>query len=256
MSEEFSPATSPQRILIVYEEYPHLVFTVFNFPQYGKAGETVTISGEITNDGAGSGAYNLLLMDVETGDVLATKAGSIGVGASVPFSWSLTMPDKNWRLRAQALHSEPVEGWVVDDQKSFTITLTLLVTTTLTLTLSPDRVSPGGTYTYSGRLTRTDTGEGIGGMTILLQRYVGVWDTKATITTASNGTYSGSIAAPHIIGDYSCRAVFEGTALYAASQKSAVLGVLEAIKLEWWQWGLLIGWAILGGVGIGLGRKR
>jgi len=88
--------------------------------------------------------------------------------------------------------------------------------TAVSLTLSDDRVFPGQTVDFAGRLRRS-TGEGLAGRRVTLYRRAdgsSTWRRIATPTTETGGRYSVSFAAS---GSADLRVAYAGTTRYAGS---------------------------------------
>lgn len=81
---------------------------------------------------------------------------------------------------------------------------------TLTLTL-PSNVYAGSPVTYSGYLTRTDTGEGLANLEVILEQWDGInWVEVMRTYTDVSGFYQDVFTAPTIAGDYTYRTKFLG----------------------------------------------
>lgn len=106
------------------------------------------------------------------------------------------------------------------------------VATSLSLGLSPSKVLRGGTYSCSGRLTRNDSGGGVAGQTILLERYEdGGWVVTGTTVTNGNGDYGAGFNAPAAAGNYAIRAEFYGGYVFAAASAQAILQAVQGLAL-------------------------
>jgi len=134
------------------------------------------------------------------------------------FGWvyaspSYPMPAHDLRLRAEAYHDD-----IVDSYMDKTITLVIKVETNITLTLQPSAIEPGGTYHYTGRLTRLDTGAGLAGMEIIARRQeAGVWVEVGRGTTDTEGYYDIAATAPTQTGTFNCEATFPGVVPFEAA---------------------------------------
>ena len=195
----------------------------------GPTTEPVAIG--VRNVGSLAGSISLRIRDLD-GDVLWTGSITLGIDAGVnDFGWiypplNYPMPSHDLRLRAEAYHDS-----IVDDYLDKTITLIVKVNTATTLTLDPSSVEPGGMYHYKGKLTRTDTGAGLGGMEIIARRE-GV--EMARGITDSAGNYDIAVTAPTTTGAFNCQAVFPGVVPFAASSAQAGLGVGMAVIEPIW----------------------
>jgi len=100
----------------------HATITSVSAPGSAKAGASVGISVTVKNDGDTAVPIWCQIVDRDTGSVVGAQQQSaqIPVGSSTTFSWTLTMPSKNWNLQAQAAGglANPVQT-----TKDFTITL-------------------------------------------------------------------------------------------------------------------------------------
>ena len=191
----------------------------------GPTTEPVAIG--IRNIGSIAGTIKLRIKDRDNGTIWT---GTITLAIN-EFGWvypplNYPMPALDLTLRAEAYHDT-----IVDDYLDKTITLIVKVNTATTLTLAPSSVEPGGMYHYKGKLTRTDTGAGLGGMEIIARRE-GV--EMARDTTDSVGNYDITVTAPTTIGTFNCVAVFPGVVPFAASSAQASLGVGKAVIEPIW----------------------
>ena len=132
------------------------------------------------------------------------------------------MPDREVLLTAHALHYIPWFKWGWDGSAQHTVKPYVEVATSLTLSIEPIPVDPGETYKYKGRLTRTDTGEGLAGMEIICYR--GSTEVGRT-TTDSTGNYELSATAPDVVGTYTCRSYFAGSFPFLAVKATSALEV-------------------------------
>ncbi len=186
----------------------------------GSATEPLAIG--VRNVGSLAGAISLRIRDLDGATIWT---GSITLAID-EFDWiypapAYPMPASDLRLRAEAYHDT-----VVDSYFDRTIVLIVRVDTETTLTLAPPSIEPGGIYHYTGKLTRVDTGAGLGGMDIKARRYeAGAWVEVGSGTTDANGNYDISVTAPATIGDFNCMAAFPGVVPFAASSAQASLGV-------------------------------
>ena len=107
------------------------------------------------------------------------------------------------------------------------------IETMLTIAVSPaTTVRPGTPLTFTGKLTRTDTGIGVANQTIYLRNPP---DKKVVAEgiTDSEGNYLIQISAPMKQNTYPYQAVFEGTAdLSQAESKILGVGVEVGVPIE------------------------
>ncbi len=179
----------------------------------------------IRNVGSLAGSIPLRIRDLDGGTIWT---GSITLAVN-EFGWvypalNYPMPSHDLRLRAEAYHNSIVDSFI-----DKTVTLITQVITAITLTLQPSSVEPGGRYLYQGKLTRVDTGAGLGGMAIIARRD-GV--DVGTDTTNSLGNYDIAVTAPSTTGSFSCQAVFPGVVPFAGSSASTTLGI-GVTDLSW-----------------------
>lgn len=96
------------------------------------------------------------------------------------------------------------------------------IPTTLTLTAERTSIPVGSNIVLRGKLTNTNTGEGIGGETVTLQEYVnGQWVEKGSTTTDPLGNYSFTLSG-YPIGSYTFRTVYAGSLSYSGSTSPQV----------------------------------
>lgn len=69
-------------------------------------GASVQVQLAVKNIGDAAGVLWGRLIDTDTGGTVGaqTNTSSLAVGASATLTWNLTMPNKNWNLRAEAGH--------------------------------------------------------------------------------------------------------------------------------------------------------
>jgi hypothetical protein len=176
-------------------------------PSLVNEGDTVTFTGRLVRDDTGEGIsgqtisiYEYDYGDVNQDEILATA--TTDSSGSFTVQWISANEDggANPGIEVYAYFTEtneysssrsPETGFYEVD-----FTEVGLSTTTLTLDTPPSLVNEGDTVTFTGRLTRTDTGEGISGQTIYIYDYDGGdWngighDLLGTGTTDSNGYFS------------------------------------------------------------------
>ena len=124
-------------------------------------------------------------------------------------------------------------------------------------TAIPSSVAPGTDVRVEGRLVRTDTGAGLGGMTVtvdLTSLGLGTVD----VTTATDGKFMHVFTCPDVApGSYRIYARFAGATVagvvYAPSEARAGLGVM-AVGVPTALWGAV---ALVGAVllGYAIGKK-
>jgi len=107
-------------------------------------------------------------------------------------------------------------------EASVTVQVVYLEIATNLTASAPSQVVQGEEFTISGQLTRADTGEGLGGMTIEL--YVGT-TLLATTTTDSGGYYTFRVV-ENRVGTFTYTVKFPGyeTATLAYSPATATVG--------------------------------
>jgi len=118
------------------------------------------------------------------------------------------------------------------DNDALTLTVTsepqvFLVETSLILNPMV-AVAPGQNYSYTGRLVRADTGEGLPNELVHCERQeAGVWVEVegSPVRTGADGSYALSTPAPEVPGSYLCRARYLGTPRYASSSSLQLLNV-------------------------------
>ncbi|GAH30381.1 unnamed protein product [marine sediment metagenome] len=199
----------------------------FGVPIAAEAGDIIGSATEplaigVKNVGSLAGVISLRIRDLD-GATIWTGSITLAIDEYdyVYPKPSYTMPARDLRLRTEAYHDS-----IVDSYMDKTVTLIVRVDTKTTLTLEPTSIEPGGTYHYKGKLTRIDTGAGLGGMDIIARRYeAGVWKEVGSGTTDTGGSYDISVTAPVDVGDVLCEAAFPGVVPFASSFAQARLGV-------------------------------
>lgn len=122
-----------------------------------------------------------------------------------------TMPNRDVVYRAVLWRTDGT----ADSTYDFTIEVLQAVPTTLTSFITPTVVAKGGTYSHSGLLTRNDSGLGVAGATVDLERQeAGLWKVIAQATTDASGKYtSAQLTAPTTANSYLVRAHYNGSAI-------------------------------------------
>ena len=214
----------------------------FRVPPAAEVGEIIGPTVEplaigVRNVGSIAGSIKLRIRDLDGGTLwIGSKTLAVNEYGWIYPAINYPMPNRDFKLRA-----ESYRNGVVDSYQDQTITLIVRVDTDTTLTLAPPSIEPGGIYHYTGRLTRADTGAGLGGMEIIARRE-GV--EMARSTTDSAGNYDISATAPTTIGTFNCQAVFPGVVPFASSSAQASLGVSPAV--------IEPPWIVAGAVALGL----
>lgn len=81
------------------------------------------------------------------------------------------------------------------------------INTSISLSLSPSSADPGGSITWSGKLTRSD-GVNAANLPVKLKNQSG--STVSSATTDSNGNFQATFSAPSVSGTYYYYSKFEG----------------------------------------------
>jgi len=99
----------------------------------------------------------------------------------------------------------------------------IVIETTLSISLvQPPPVEPSSSLTFTGKLTRSDTGAGLAGQAVTLEQPPG--EGIAIGATDANGNYSITVTAPTTDGTYQYRTSFAGSSGLSAS-RSATMGI-------------------------------
>ena len=204
----------------------------------GPPAEPVSIG--VRNVGSLAGAISLAIIDKFDNSIVWTGSITLAIDE---FDWvyptlNYPMPARDLELRTQAYH-----GLVIDSFMDVMVVLIVQVATNITLTLDPAALEPGSVYRYKGILTRTDTGDGLAGMTIIARRE-GV-DIQSG-TTGADGSYDIAAIAPVATGSFNCMAVFPGVVPFAASSAQVNLGVgIIPTQLVWAIAAALVGTTVI-----------
>lgn len=89
--------------------YPVAHIVSVSAPDKAKAGSTITVTVTLQNVGSADGYLWSYLTDIDTGYTPAggeKKSAWVAVNGTYDFTHTLTMPNKNWNLRAHAGHTE------------------------------------------------------------------------------------------------------------------------------------------------------
>jgi len=219
---EMSPSSSTPQSLVVSLPVPAPAISGVAWPGSPKA-QGAQCKTEISySNGGGDG--NIFLRVVNSaGTVLASIIQSVAAGETGTVILYFNMPASDIIIYAQV----GVGTAVTDTDGPYTIEVLLSIVTTLTLALSPTAVDPGETVNFSGQLTRADA-EPPGTRTITVIDDV-QGTVMATVSTDSDGNYSGSFTAPNTTGTYYYASEFGGAALatYALAPSSSAPRIIS-----------------------------
>jgi len=213
---EINRSSSTPQSLVVTLAAPDTVITGVIWPSSPKAqGASCKTDVSYRNDG---GDGNIFLRIVNSvGTVLASTIISVAAGETGTLSLYFNMPDNDIIIYAQT----GKDTTVTDTRGPYTLKVLLTIGTNLTLTLIPTSVELGETVNFSGQLTRADAEPpGIRTITVI-DDVQGIL--MATVSTDSDGNYSGSFTAPMTAGTYYYASEFAGAALamYSLSPSSS-----------------------------------
>ena len=195
MSYKGSEVTKP----ITVEEPPLVTLTV----------DTTPVKG-----------YVIIRENTESGPILAE--GTAPVDASKNGTWIYYIQFGE----VPGYTKPPDDSGMIASSKTLLYTyIPAAIETALTIS-APDIVSVGVTFTVSGRLTRKDTGAGIGGQTIYLYCNASAWGPSPSPVTDVDGYYRGD-GAIYYAGTYTLKASFLGTGGVAAAEATRGIGVTE-----------------------------
>jgi hypothetical protein len=262
----YFPSQSGEVAISVLQAYSPSLSISTPPPSTGKAGQSFTVAGKVYGT---EGGYQWwpqypsisILFD---GSVIASGNGDVNGN----FSISATIPSNastgKHTIRVQfnagyytVDYSGPKDSeypkYVYCSGAYSDYTITIGVETAITISVSPVKVTPGSKINITGKLTRTDTGAGLAGMTV--QIYWREPSTQiGTVTTASDGSYSFTYTIPSgtAAGTYYVKAVFPGYGLYLSSSTEKTLEVSALpVELSWWTLTLIAGATgaiLLGGI--------
>ena len=222
------PSSSTTVSITVLSFPKPIITTVSGAPAYAKSGDALSFKLSIRNDGGtGSCWYNVA--DTLGGTLASGNVSIGGSGGTVFVTLNCSMPNHDTTFRFRTGYTDAFGYNVQTSSVDVVVALFVLVATALTLGLNKTNVVPEETVTASGKLTRTDTGAGLASQTVtiieidtsnLVSRQVG------SVTTASDGTYSGSFASNVKPGTYNIQSSFAGGGTLSASvSPTAGLGI-------------------------------
>ncbi len=207
---KINPSSSPPQTLVVALPVPAPAITAVAWPGSPKAQGAQCKTDISYSNGGGDG--NIFLRVVNSaGNVLASIIQSVAAGETGTVSLFFNMPASDIIIYAQV----GVGTTLTEQDGPRTIEVLLSIVTTLTLALSSPSVDPGETVAFSGQLTRAD-GQPSGIRTITVIDDV-QGTVKATVSTDSNGNFSGSFTAPTATGTYYYASEFAGVTLVTYS---------------------------------------
>ncbi len=233
-----------------------------NWPSSPKiAGDVFGFTFRIRNDGYDAD-ITIWVHDNITGEQLWSIGWSLAHGEEEDVYASFAMPYQDIRLKLSVGYDGTVTDTVTDTKNIESRIVD--VGTSLTLSLSPTTVPSGGLVNFNGKLTIEDVAINPGVQEIRVKCDDPKWLLNVAVQTDNAGNFNGSFNAPQDGGGfgYAVYSRFEGGEIEglqlgaASSTLSQLYTSIPLRELKWWQWGLLLGWAALGGVGVALGRKR
>ncbi len=228
---KINPSSSPPQTLVVALPVPAPAISGVAWPGSPKAQGAQCKTDISYSNGGGDG--NIFLRVVNSaGGVLASIIQSVAAGETGTVSLYFNMPASDIIIYAQV----GVGTEVTDTDGPYTIEVLLTIVTTLTLALSTPSVDPGETVAFSGQLTRADAQpSGIRTIKVIDDMQGTV---MATVSTDSNGNYSGSFTAPTTVGTYYYASEFAGVTLVtytlapsSSAPKSVAVGVNFALNI-------------------------
>jgi hypothetical protein len=211
--------------------YPDLIITDFYWtPSNPAVGQAISITYTEKNQGEcdAPGHRNALYIDgvlISSDDV-----GPLAAGASqtrtFPQTWTVSSGPHVVLVKADSTNVvyEGEPGSDRENNNSLDKTLGSKIDTQLTVAVTPPSVPPGGgtLVTVSGKLTRTDTGEGMADRSISLSS-PGIY---TFVRTNSMGDYSYSYVTPNLAeGSWPVSAYYEGDSTFSSCSAQTNLGV-------------------------------
>jgi len=203
---EINPSFSTPQSLVVAIAVPAPAITAVAWPSSPKAQGAQCKTGISYSNGGGDGDIFLRVVN-SAGTILASIIQSVAAGETGTVLLYFNMPANDIIIYAQV----GVGTEVTATDGPYTIEVLLSIVTNLTLTLNPTSVELGETVNFSGQLTRADA-EPPGTRTITVIDDVS-GTLMATVSTDSNGNYSGSFTAPMTAGTYYYASEFGGATL-------------------------------------------
>lgn len=222
MHSILEPITSSQVTLTVVTP-PKATYVSSVVPGSSRAGVAVGITVSMRNDGGVPGTLAIKLINSVTGVVMGENSvAAIPAGGTVSMVAGFTMPSSDIGINIGGGHLS--DSVYVQDFIRPTVTIQVSVPTAITFALGATQAIPGATVSFSGKLTRTDTNAGVATQTVAIQHKIDtMWGTAATVTTASDGTYTGTFTAPDTTGAHIYQAYFAGMGSLSASLSSRIL---------------------------------
>jgi len=174
------------------------------------------ISGEIILDGVRHPI-------AETGKAVYLEAGRHTIEGVPPSEWSFDHWQGSYAAVVDDVNANPTGITITGAGGIYLYLDRIAVGTALSISLTQTPpVEPGSSLTFTGQLTRPDTGEGLPGQATILEQPPGAG--IAIGATDANGNYSITVTAPIEPNNYQYRTSFAETAGLSASA-SKVMGV-------------------------------
>ena len=98
-----SHVTDSRDFTIKLVKYPDIKIVRLVYPESARAGEAITITWRVRNDGGDTAITQFIrLVDRDTGEELKKQYFRLEPGQETGGNWGLTMPNRDWRLRVEA----------------------------------------------------------------------------------------------------------------------------------------------------------
>ena len=208
-----------------------------------QAGETATFTGRLTRDDTGAGVagatIKILDSDLIGDDLLAQDITDSGGYYSIPWTAERSWDDFDDTVEPYAKF-EGTAGLSSSSSTQYSINIIPVekISTTLILDDPLDNIHQGANITFTGRLTRDDTGAGVAGANIEIfdKDLMGSADTMVSGTVGNDGYFSISwIAEPMDLWDRDIEvyAQYKGSARLVSSQSQTytlvIFGKIETM---------------------------
>jgi len=227
--DESDNRLSTEIIGIVYEKPDILVLDILISPNLPKPGDSVTVNCLVKNEGhKETGQFGIALY---IDDTIRETSEKFSLAAEetkeYSFSYIWVAEAGTHKLTVVADYLDEVdESYETNNvlDKRITVAEFTKVSTSITIDVQPNVITEGSSdiVTISGRLTRTDNGNGIADKTIFITWPGGVESTN----TDSSGSYSYCLKVNLEQGSYQIQASFLGDYEFASSMSQTTLTVI------------------------------
>jgi len=178
-TDDFEKSETNQQTIEILTSKINTEITLDNTPSSVSPGDFITLSGQLLNVETGAGIPNELVYIVEydnpgifDNDDTILWSGLTNSNGEFSFNWEALCVDDNEEPCTVELYTYYngsdifKKSWLLPNYREIVISVT--ISTSLILDNLPPQIQENTNFTFTGRLTRDDTGEGISGKLIYI----------------------------------------------------------------------------------------